>query len=217
MAKVGIAERREREKERRRSDIIDAAEDVFFSKSVALATMDDIAETAELSKGTLYLYFKSKEDLYLAIVLRGISILQQMLADASDSHRGGREKIKAIGRAYFDFYKTHPDYFHAMLYFEACYAESCEGSNYGAECMVQSAKTFEICARALQVGIDDGTVRADLDPMKTALTLYGLSTGLLQVVSLKGKMIQENHQLDPDELIETFFTLIDTSLRAPDE
>ncbi|MCK5408322.1 MAG: helix-turn-helix transcriptional regulator, partial [Candidatus Krumholzibacteria bacterium] len=60
---MGIAERREREKEQRRIDIIDAAERVFFSKGWQAATMDDVAEAVELSKATLYLYFKNKEEL----------------------------------------------------------------------------------------------------------------------------------------------------------
>ena len=59
---MGIAERKEREKLQRRKDIIDAAEKVFFYRGFESATMDEIAEKVELSKGTLYLYFKSKEE-----------------------------------------------------------------------------------------------------------------------------------------------------------
>ena len=75
---MGIAERREREKQRRRNDILDAAEHVFFEKGLKSATMDEVAEEAELSKGTLYLYFKSKEDLYLGITERALTVLKQM-------------------------------------------------------------------------------------------------------------------------------------------
>jgi AcrR family transcriptional regulator len=72
---MGTAERREREKEERRNSILDAAEKVFFSKGVREATMDDIAEEAEVSKGTIYLYFGSKEEVYLGIDLRALKIL----------------------------------------------------------------------------------------------------------------------------------------------
>ena len=71
---MGIAERKEREKEYRKESILDAAQKVFFEKGLHLSTMDEIAETAELAKGTLYLYYHSKEDLYLAVLLRGLSI-----------------------------------------------------------------------------------------------------------------------------------------------
>ena len=76
-----IAERKEREKEQRRNDIIDAAESIFFSKGIENATMDEIAEEAELSKGTLYLYFKSKEGLLFAIDLRAMKILLTMFKE----------------------------------------------------------------------------------------------------------------------------------------
>jgi TetR/AcrR family transcriptional regulator len=55
---MGIVERKEREKEHRKEEILDAAQKVFFERGLVTATMDEIAETAELSKGTLYLYYK---------------------------------------------------------------------------------------------------------------------------------------------------------------
>ena len=57
---MGVAERRQREKEERRSCIVAAAEAVFLEKGLDVATMDEIAARAEVSKGTLYLYFKEK-------------------------------------------------------------------------------------------------------------------------------------------------------------
>ena len=79
---MGIVERKEREKEHRREEIIDAAQRIFFQKGLSAATMDEIAEAAELSKGTLYLYYNSKEDLYLSVMLRGMDILH------GDVHEG---------------------------------------------------------------------------------------------------------------------------------
>ena len=86
---MGIAERKEREKLQRRFDIIDAAEKIFFTKGFESATMDDVAMEAELSKGTLYLYFKSKEDLQFAIFMRGLDILMsKMRANLSEQDSG---------------------------------------------------------------------------------------------------------------------------------
>ena len=60
---MGIAERRQREKESRIRHIRDSAAAVFFEKGFEAATMEDIAARAEISKAAIYLYFKSKEDL----------------------------------------------------------------------------------------------------------------------------------------------------------
>ena len=72
---MGIQERKEREKERRRQQIIVAAKRVFSEKGFNKATMEDIAKEAELSPGTLYLYFKNKEELYASLSLRILQYL----------------------------------------------------------------------------------------------------------------------------------------------
>jgi AcrR family transcriptional regulator len=202
---MGIAERREREKEQRRNAIIDAAENVFFAKGLANATMDEVAEAVELSKGTIYLYFKSKEDLYLAIIRRGLTILRDSFVEALNTHEKGIEKIEAI---------AHPNHFQAMLYFESAGLPYDAESGYAAECHALSNNALEISAEAVRIGIQDGTIRPDLDPMKTAMTLYGVSVGLLQTAALKGTMMKERHDLDPNELTEYFFEFIGDSLRA---
>ncbi len=92
---MGIAERRKREKEQRKVDIIDAAESVFFSKGWQTATMDDVADAAELSKATLYLYFKNKEELYAAILLRGSEMLYDMFISAVENNTTGIDQTSA--------------------------------------------------------------------------------------------------------------------------
>jgi TetR/AcrR family transcriptional regulator len=74
---MGIANRRQREKEQRKTEILDAAERLFFSRSYENVSMDEIAHEVELNKATLYLYFKNKETIFATIVLRGIQILKE--------------------------------------------------------------------------------------------------------------------------------------------
>lgn len=211
---MGTAERRKREKAQRRRSIIDAAESVFFAKGLTTATMDEVATEAELSKGTLYLYFKSKEDLYLGIIERALTMLRVTFEKAVAGQERGIDKVAAIGRAYFVFCREHKDYANALLYFDSYAGPEGRESFHAAECMRLSNELFTLCAAAVQTGIDDGSIRTDVDPMKVAVTLYGLSTGLLQVIAIKGKLIEAHHGVDPNELIDTFFELIYESLRA---
>ncbi|MCI0405865.1 MAG: TetR/AcrR family transcriptional regulator, partial [candidate division Zixibacteria bacterium] len=115
---MGTAERKEREKLHRKEEILNAAEKVFFDKGLALATMDEIAEKAELSKGTLYLYYKSKEDLYMAIICRGHEILLKMFREAAATGEPPIKLLQNIGEAYFAFYKRHHDYFRMFSFSE---------------------------------------------------------------------------------------------------
>lgn len=72
---LGSKERRNREKENRRSQILDAAKKIFISKGLTAATMGDIAQEAELSPASIYTYFKNKEELYAALNLIGLQYL----------------------------------------------------------------------------------------------------------------------------------------------
>lgn len=211
---MGINERREREKEQRRNDIIDSAEKVFFSRGWTVATMDDVAAGAELSKATLYLYFKSKEELYVAILVRGARILNSMFVEAVRDKDNGLRMTEAIGRAYVSFFYKHPDYFNALSYFESKGFDNDEKNEYSQECETLRENTMGLVAGAVQTGIEDGSIRPGNDPMKTALILWAQTTGLLQVLVTKRQNIESCYSFEPSELVETYFDLAFHSLAA---
>lgn len=211
---MGIAERREREKEQRRNDILDAAEKVFFSKGIDKATMDEVAEKAELSKGTLYLYFKSKEELYLGINIRGLKILRRLFDDAVNGQATGLEKSRAIGEAYFQFYQKYENYFNAMFYFEGTELDISNEESFACQCHRDSEGVLNIVAQAIRDGIEDGSIRSDLDPLKTSFLLWAQSTGVIQHIAVQGKYLQENHHINPQELVADFFEFMNYALRA---
>ena len=211
---MGIAERREREKEKRRNDIIDAAERVFFSKGHEDATMDDVAEEAELSKGTLYLYFKNKEDLYLAIHLRGNKILHELFKNAVEGESNGLEKTRAIGRAYESFFNQYPDYFNALIYYESRKISFDDQNSVAAECLIEGRATLELLIQAIVTGIQDGSIRPDIEPVKTAISLWGQTTGIVQIATLKQEMVLLPHfSLKAKDVIDYTFELIYHALK----
>ena len=106
---MGIQERKEREKERRRQQIIIAAKRVFSDKGFNKTTMEDIAEEAELSPGTLYLYFKNKEELYASLSLRILKYLAIRVEHVNkETHLDPDEKLAALKEAMYDVYEFDP-------------------------------------------------------------------------------------------------------------
>ncbi|MBA7703589.1 hypothetical protein ES703_112375 [subsurface metagenome] len=77
--------------------------------------MDDIANDVELSKATLYLYFKNKPSLFFAVVLKGMVILRDTFKNAVKNETTGLGKIISIIRAYFDYIQIHSDYYRLNL------------------------------------------------------------------------------------------------------
>jgi AcrR family transcriptional regulator len=198
-----IEERRQREREQRRMAIVDAAESVFFAKGYDQATVDEIADRAELSKGTLYLYFDGKEDLYRAIIFRALKLLRAAFESAVARQETGIEKVWAIGMEYVNFYREHPDYFNALIHYHGQKTETfCEHD------------PLKVLIDVVQEGIEDGTIRSGLDPLKTAIILWGQTTGLLQIAFTMCEAIRETYRIDPEEIIPYYFEVTYHNLKA---
>jgi TetR/AcrR family transcriptional regulator len=215
---MGINERRAREKKQRRNMIIEAAEKVFFAKGLDPATMDDIAKEAELSKGTLYLYFKNKEDLYLALTHRSLEQLVGMFLAAVEKHSSGLDKVRAIGRAYMEFAKRHPDKLQSMLYFASIPIEFDGDSASALACAALGEESIQILVRALQSGLEDGSIRKDIDPPKAAVVLWATSTGILQWIATKYDHVSKNHDFfrfsSDQEILDYYFHMTGSALAS---
>src|SRR5882724_692432 len=114
-----VAERRQEEKERRRTEIIDAAIEVYREVSWEAVTIDQVAKRARLSRALVYVYFKDKEELHAVIVLRAFELLSVRFAEASNRARLGIDKVEAMGRAYVAFAHELPHFFDACARFES--------------------------------------------------------------------------------------------------
>lgn len=105
---MGIQERKEREKERRQQQIIVAAKRIFSEKGFNKATMEEIAKEAELSPGTIYLYFKNKEELSASLSLRILQYLHLRVAHVNKSDSDPQKKIEELMEAMNDVYDFDP-------------------------------------------------------------------------------------------------------------
>lgn len=165
---------KDQEKEQRKSYILDAAERLFFSKNYDNVSMDDIANEIGLNKATLYLYFKNKESLFFAVVLRGAKILNSMIKERVKKCRTGMEILDAIGIAYFEFVDKYPDYSQAYLYFRSgrfSIDDSMDLCDDAKKIIELRREEFAITCNAIRSGIDEGMIRSDLDPVEVTVFL----------------------------------------------
>ena len=95
-----IAERRQEEKDRRRTEIVDAAESLYAESGWEAVTMDQVARRARLSRALVYVYFRDKGDLLFALVERSLDNLRERFIEAQRGHDRGIDEVEAIGRAY---------------------------------------------------------------------------------------------------------------------
>ncbi|WP_425802848.1 TetR/AcrR family transcriptional regulator [Desulfitobacterium sp. Sab5] len=215
---MGTNERKEKEKEIRRRDIIDAAERVFFTKGYDLATMDDVAKEAEFSKRTIYVYFNSKEQIYFEIMIRGYKLLIEMLKDALHTEQAGNaiEKMKQMVATLYRFNGDYPEYFTAIMEYENGELDFQNGVPDEAreECYALGEEIFEHLTRTLQIGIAEGTFRSDLNVVKTALVLWSCIVGVFSTAKKKEKYIRNFHRVTSEELVSAAFQLIIRSIQS---
>jgi len=209
---MGTAERRQREKLQRQTTIVNAAEKIIFEKGLQKATMDEIAAEAELSKGTLYLYFTSKEQLYMAIIQRAMSTLTSLFRKATDIDGTGVEKVYSIGRAYYQFFLDYPNYFNALMYYENLEIDLETTDEIVRYCLMNGDENLTILIKAIEEGQADGSVKKELDPVKTALLLWTQTTGVVLGASAKKDIIENHYKVKYDDLIDNFFEFVGIAL-----
>jgi TetR/AcrR family transcriptional regulator len=204
---MGIAERKEREKLQRRKDIIDAAEKVFFSRGFESATMDEIAGKAELSKGTLYLYFKSKEDLQFAIFMRGSDILMKKMKDDLSTGSNGYRGLLELADSFIRFSRENPDYFSLFMYYESSRMKALNIDQDQLQVYLKEDSPLALVTHQVIRGIQDGSLRDDLSAEVFSATLWSQMLGVLIVLNNKADLY-EIFNLRADEILQTHLELV---------
>ena len=92
-----------------RSELLLAGRRLFSIHGLYESRVEDLTRTAGIAKGTLYLYFRDKEDLIQAVVAEGFSLLQQRLRERMSGSRGLDETVARIVAAHLDFFADNPD------------------------------------------------------------------------------------------------------------
>ncbi len=176
---MGISERKEREKEHRREEIVAAAQTVFFEKGLQSSTMDEIAEAAELSKGTLYLYYKSKEDLYLAVMVRGMGVLHDMFAEAVAQASNPIDALQRIGDTYYRFFLEHRNYFRMFHFFEHPQFHRQVSDDMQLTCSEENHKIWNLVISVIQEGMDQDLIRRDPPAPEAAVLLWSQANAIM--------------------------------------
>jgi len=177
---MGIQERKERERERRRQQIMVAAKRVFSVRGYHKATMEDIAKEAELSPGTLYLYFRNKDELFSSLFIRVLQYLNIRLEHVvnDETEMYPVQKIEALRDAMYDVYEFDPLTLINMFHLQS----SDTLKNLSPELLTQinvlSPNSLNLMAKIFEEGIKKG-VFIDRHPVAFADIVWAIFSGLV--------------------------------------
>lgn len=210
---MGIAERKERERQQRRQEIIEAAEEVFFSEGFEKSTMDEIAEQAELSKGTLYLYFKSKEDLHMEVAHRALSMLKSSMLGIDAVKENALDKLVKMGRAAVAFYNQFPNHMKSIMFLEGIDFSQISLSVDQVKDVIYRDSPVGMVIRIIEQGVEEKLIRDDISPPVIGHTLWMQMLSMMQFVARK-RAIFEMLDLSPEALYESHFELVLNGIRS---
>ncbi len=177
---MGIAERKQREKESRSRQIQEIAAELFYKKGYAETSLDEIARRAEISKATIYLYFKSKDDLYYQIVEPALAELSRRLVGiAGNSEEPAEITVRKIIDATRDVFFNDPGSYHLVSRYNAAEFKRLLPKNRLDNLKSLMRSNFHQMEQAVQKGIDQGVFH-DADAKLVSIILWNCFMGVIQ-------------------------------------
>ena len=141
-------------KAERKRQILESAARLFSSRRYDEVLMDDIAQEANVAKGTLYSYFPDKEELYFAVVFDGIFKLNERLQSKADMEASSEKKLREMIYAIVSFFKQNRFFFRLMS-IEDSKSDTGKGINR-QRWFEERRKQMDAIETALQKGAEEG-------------------------------------------------------------
>ena len=107
--------RKERDRQLRKADILHASEHIFAQKGYDQATMQDIAREAQYATGTVYLYFKDKESLYFSLLEEKISDMMSIIKEKTAGVKDVKIMLNILIYESLAFFENNQDFFHIFV------------------------------------------------------------------------------------------------------
>ena len=157
----------------RRAEIIDAARTVFARRGFALGIMDEIAKEAGVAKGTLYLYFRSKDEVFKAVLDHDMKNLKEGTLKCLDEAKGLKEKIRAFALVRLERAEANKEFFRIM--------DSERGAHSYTRSQYRDWLREPVLRLASAIGkaTEKGRIRG-VDAEKTAWLIVDMTRGTIQ-------------------------------------
>jgi TetR/AcrR family transcriptional regulator len=164
--------RKVRERLTHRKEILLAAEKLFAAKGFFPTTMSEIAQEAQFGTGTLYKYFKSKEDLYFTLIDEKTAEINDPIKAELSTKMSAIERIEKILRIQFEFIERNRDFFRIYIS-ERNRFEWTVKDDLGKGIYEKMVAYIHLLAQVMKQGIKDGAFKPK-DPMDLAHALVGI-------------------------------------------
>jgi AcrR family transcriptional regulator len=179
-------ERRKKEKENRKNSILKAARKLFFERGFKSVTVDLIAAKAEVSKGSIYLYFDSKEEIYTQILISANIERHKEIENFARQEGAASELLLKYARIYVDFFLENNELFRILMTF-MLHAENMNlTEEQNTQLIHTTNENIRTISEILQKGVDAGEFSDRIDIRQGQNAIWGLLNGIISLYIYSG-------------------------------
>jgi len=202
--------REDREKDIRRQHILDSAEVVMQRVGLNKLSISAVAKEAKLAAGTLYLYFKNKEELIAQLVLKARQLLLDFFHKSVYQIDDPLEQVRQIMLANLKFYHEHRLYYDLLSLYEVetQFEET-------PELAQASTNIHALVVSILDRAKSRGLIRSEISPSALSFISWGSCMGMVQLIDVKKEDVSGMLHISPDQLYQHFVDFMIDGLRAP--
>jgi TetR/AcrR family transcriptional regulator len=189
-----LAPRSERRKARTVGAILEAAERRFLEQGFHETTVEQISEAADVSVGSIYVHFGSKEGLYLALLEQALDIEERYMREAFKPTLSLGQQLFAAGDAYLRFYLDHPAYFRILAFPHIDARREQQLPSATRRLAERAEAQIGRVAAIIELAVKTGAARP-VDPYRAAKFMWGAWSGVIAL-----NLRPDRLRLDDEEL-----------------
>ena len=189
-------ERREKERENRRSAILKAARKLFFDRGFKSVTVDNIAAKAEVSKGSVYLYFKSKEEIYTQILINdNIAAFEDSKNKFSGKEEPAAGLLLGFADNYINYFLDETELFRILMTYMLHANDMILTDEQNSQLIQTTNANTDIVSEILQKGVDSGEFSPTINVEQTKNAIWGLLNGVISLFIFMGKPVKRSERI----------------------
>jgi AcrR family transcriptional regulator len=179
-------ERRKKEKENRKNAILKVARKLFFDKGFKSVTIDNIAAKAELSKGSIYLCFDSKEEIYVQVLITENIERNKKNSNFLDKEASAAELLLEFTSNYIDYFLGNNELFRILMTFMLHSDQMNLTEEQDSQLIRTTNENIWIISEIIQKGIDSGEFSPGINVRQVQNAVWGLLNGIISLYLFTG-------------------------------